>query len=368
MSSKRKKLSDVENNYLWAATAGKCELCKSDLIFDDISKRVNLGEKAHVIGHGKKGPRREYMKQYGLTEETIDILDNIILLCLKCHKIVDDNKEKYPPEFLYEKKNAHEEWVRSRLNLDNKSIVVIHKTMGHFIDRVMVANQLEAILVDCISYQKQFETLTSEIWQTAKVENAELVKKIVVSKKSFEGTSISLFPLSQIPLLVHLGTLITDTVPVYIYQFDRDNEKWVASAISNETNELQDIGLSTDFKCNNSKILVVKVSVSGNVNTDEIEKIIPTKHYDIFNISIKEPGVNKVLYSEHVKEIKGAFKYEIERLIQHNAYNEIHLFYAGPAGLAVELGRCINSNMWPHVHLYNYKYREDPKYQYAFSV
>ncbi|WP_371860477.1 hypothetical protein [Paenibacillus lautus] len=41
--------------------------------------------------------------------------------------------------------------------------------------------------------------------------------------------------------------------------------------------------------------------------------------------------------------------------------------YSGPAGLAI-LGRSINQNMWPEVVLYEFKYRENPRYQRAFNV
>ncbi|MBY0037452.1 hypothetical protein H7U08_12935 [Bacillus cereus] len=46
----------------------------------------------------------------------------------------------------------------------------------------------------------------------------------------------------------------------------------------------------------------------------------------------------------------------------------MHLFYAGPAGLAIEIGRGINLNIWSEVCLYQYNNRMSPNYQYALSI
>jgi hypothetical protein len=37
-------------------------------------------------------------------------------------------------------------------------------------------------------------------------------------------------------------------------------------------------------------------------------------------------------------------------------------------GLAIELGREINSRMWPEIALYEYNYRKTPRYHYAFTI
>ncbi|WP_430536877.1 SAVED domain-containing protein [Brevibacillus laterosporus] len=46
----------------------------------------------------------------------------------------------------------------------------------------------------------------------------------------------------------------------------------------------------------------------------------------------------------------------------------MHLFFVGPAGLAVEIGRGVNARIWPEVCLYEYSMKQNPRYQHAFSL
>jgi hypothetical protein len=51
---------------------------------------------------------------------------------------------------------------------------------------------------------------------SGKTKNEELFKHFRTTTMNCPGTKIEMFPLSQIPLLIHVGYLITDTTPVTI--------------------------------------------------------------------------------------------------------------------------------------------------------
>jgi hypothetical protein len=42
---------------------------------------------------------------------------------------------------------------------------------------------------------------------------------------------------------------------------------------------------------------------------------------------------------------------------------EWHLFYAGPAPLAVAIGQQLNPTMYPTIQLYEYRHKESPRYK-----
>lgn len=63
--------------------------------------------------------------------------------------------------------------------------------------------------------------------------------------------------------------------------------------------------------------------------------------------------------------IKKAFGGLMENYLN---YSEIHLFYAGPAGLAVEIGRLIRETMWPKVFVYNYQNSRTVKYKLKLEL
>jgi len=101
---------------LWGRSASKCAICRADLV-EDMSETDDpsvLGEEAHIIAREKGGPRGDS----DLPEEQRDKYANLILLCQKDHKIIDDQPRKYTVEKLQEIKMQHIKWVEDNLHPD----------------------------------------------------------------------------------------------------------------------------------------------------------------------------------------------------------------------------------------------------------
>jgi hypothetical protein len=368
MSKPRKALPKAVEYLLWASSGGICEFdgCEQRLVFEDAGKTVNIADKAHIISHSPEGPRGEEKEKHGMNEEEIDSANNLILLCKNHHKLVDANPEKYTVDVLYNMKRKHEQWVMERLARVKTSIAILHKTKGPPVDKILLADKLNLKVLGLAPFQEDLDNISQIDWITVKKKNIEVYKEAMELLHTYEGTLFNVFPLSQIPLLIHLGNLITDTIPIQVFQYDRNTGNWVLYAP--DTKDLEDLGLTYDLKLRNSKTLTVSLAVSSTIHHDDINAMIPIDDCDFLEITIREPGIDKVLYKEDVDSVKNCFKSQVERLQQQHRYDEIHLFYAGPAGLAVELGRAINRKMWPEVHLYHYDYRSRPHYQKAFSI
>ncbi|WP_273483927.1 SAVED domain-containing protein [Desulforamulus ruminis] len=368
MSKPRKKLKPAEEHYLWVSSGGICAFdeCHQPLVFDDIGTIVNVADKAHVIAHSTDGPRGDEREKYGLSEEDIDSYKNLILFCKNHHKIVDDNEERYTPDILFEMKRKHEDWVRTRLQEVQSSIAIIHKTMGPPTDHITLANKMNLKMLGLISFQERLDDSPKIPWDQIKNKNLEKYRNIMELMKKYEGTVIDIFPLSQIPLLIHLGSLITDTIPVNIFQYDRNKQEWVLGSPGKVI--LEELGLKANTIIKNSKVLVVSIGITSKIEHEDITEVINLEESDFLEITVQDPKVDKVIFSEQVAEVKSCFKRKVEELIQENRYKEIHLFYAGPSGLAVEIGRSINANMWPHVHLYHFMYRNNPRYEDTFCI
>lgn len=366
--SKRPKLSAGQERRLWMRSGGLCAHpdCSEWLVFEDIDKTpVNVADKAHIIGHSEKGPRGD-REAADIPEEDIHSDRNIILLCKKHHKIVDGNKKRYPPEVLREWKEDHERWVEQRLSCVEASIALVHKTHGPPFDCMTVVDGLDLKLLERAVYQEDLSESANIDWAAAKEENEELVKLVRKQMRAEGWTRVDVFSLSQIPLLVHLGYRITDTVPVRTFQYDRKSGNWTYQR--RDTDQPSDLGLTTHFNSLGSSILAIAISVSAWIHEDDIHPVLAPNSYDLFRVSVKEPKIDCVLYEDEVQTVQQRFKREVEALVQHHRYTDIHLLFAGPAGLAVELGRSINKNMWPIVHLYHFQYRESPRYTPAFSI
>lgn len=364
---KRRDLTAAENYHLWVASGGMCSFdgCKKKLIQSTSGELTNVGIKAHIIGHAKNSARHEYMEEYGFTYETLEDVNNLMLMCYDHSKIIDDKKtrDQFPPDLLFAMKEKHENWVSSWSVDKKKSIALIHKRMGGPLFDIEYGSPAPYILLDAVEDQTVFDDFTTEGWNEGKKSNEILYQKFIEKIKEKEAKVGEIFPLSPIPLLIHLGSLLTDTVSYSIYQYDRVKGLWV----SDNPGENKDIVLTVKKGIKEYDELAVLVSISGKVKMNSVKEVLGVE-FDYLNVEIDDPDVKRVLYRDDVVNIQAKIKYEIEKLMQQQDYSKIHLFYAGPAGLAIEIGRGINPNIWSEVCLYQYNNRMTPKYQYALSI
>ncbi|WP_161594315.1 SAVED domain-containing protein [Paenibacillus sp. CFBP13512] len=368
-SPKRRGLAPAEIYHLWMVSGGICTFkgCKERLVANNTGKLTNAGIIAHIIGHSNNGPRREFAEEYGYSEEDLENITNLMLMCYPHSKLIDDThtKDSYPPDVLFEMKKEHEAWVRSWTDEKRKSLAIVHKRLGPPLTTLPLTEHSSNIMVEAVESQSEFRDFSKEGWEKGKEDNSKLYQKFVAKINKGKYDVAEVYAISPIPLLIHLGSLLSDTVPLTVYQYDRENEYWVNKTPT--TIELEELIPNFSFVDNKSKELVVTISISGIVTEEDVHVILG-KDKDQFNIVIENPHIKRLLYSEQVQEIQKIFKDKVEALHLQKRYDLIHLLYTGPAGLAIELGRSINKNMWPEVAVYEYKYRESPSYHYALTI
>ncbi|MBW4079992.1 SAVED domain-containing protein [Paenibacillus sp. S150] len=365
---KRRQLSRAETFHLWMVCGGICSFdgCNERLVVNTKGKLTNIGIVAHIIGHSDGGPRHEFAKQYGYSDETLEDISNLMLMCYTHSKLIDDKHtlEHFSPNVLFEMKLNHELWVRSWTEQKRTSLAIVHKRLGPPMVSIPQVEQSSNILLEAIENQTEFNQFDSEGWEKGKEDNEKLYQQFKdrIQKRKYDVAEV--FALSPIPLLIHLGLLLSDTVPLTIYQYDRVSEYWVNRLPDNQ--ELDPLNTSHNININNCDELVVTVSISDNISKDDVQKIL--KDFDLLDISIDNPHVKRVLFKDQVQEIQRVFKDKIEELLRKKRYSKLHLFYAGPAGLAIELGRSINPRMWPKVVLYQFNYRGEFRYSEAITI
>jgi len=101
--------ANVTKLRLFADSGGYCSnpQCLSEIFVDLESQTVHIGEMAHVISAGDKGPRSDT----GTTPEQRSEYENLILLCPRCHTIIDKAEEDYPVELLLDWKRNHKQVI-----------------------------------------------------------------------------------------------------------------------------------------------------------------------------------------------------------------------------------------------------------------
>lgn len=107
---------------IWGRSGNMCAFpnCKKNLVIDETltDDPSIIGEEAHIVAQKADGARGVS----ALTSEQRDKYDNLILLCNKDHKIIDDQEYEYTVEKLHQYKEDHENWVKINLSIDKKKI------------------------------------------------------------------------------------------------------------------------------------------------------------------------------------------------------------------------------------------------------
>jgi HNH endonuclease len=89
---------------LWVKAGGRCSMCHEQLATDatDQDDPSVFGEECHIVAQSPGGPRATAVAD-------LDDYDNLILLCRKHHKQVDDQRSYFTVERLQKIKGEHEE-------------------------------------------------------------------------------------------------------------------------------------------------------------------------------------------------------------------------------------------------------------------
>lgn len=98
---------------LWGLAAGRCAFPDCRRVCVEAGTQsdptVAIGEMAHIVAHGKSGPRAD--PSYA---GTLNGYGNLLLLCPTHHSIVDKQPNSYTVEMLRGWKASHEQWVREQ--------------------------------------------------------------------------------------------------------------------------------------------------------------------------------------------------------------------------------------------------------------
>lgn len=91
---------------LWVKAGGRCSICRVQLVSEatDADDPSVFGEEAHIVAQSPNGPRAGDVAN-------VDAYGNLILLCRKHHKQVDDQDSYFTVERLREIKRSHETWA-----------------------------------------------------------------------------------------------------------------------------------------------------------------------------------------------------------------------------------------------------------------
>lgn len=141
---------------LWVKSAGRCEFngCNEPVWRNNLTlSDGNFADVVHIIAASEDGPRGNEESANKQIEYS-----NLMLMCKRCHKEIDDNPEKYSAKTLGEWKWKHED----RIQIQTRYTGDIHKS---------------TVLLFMVNINERLSSINPEVFHNAMSQNFQLMKK-----------------------------------------------------------------------------------------------------------------------------------------------------------------------------------------------
>lgn len=334
---------------LWARTAGRCEFngCNRLVYKSPVTQeRVNIAERAHIYSFSEDGPRG--WGPFVTNRKKLNDLANLLLMCHDCHETIDQGNlvTRYPASRLLAWKREHEDRVRilTGVHPNKKSHVILYGGKIGEENSPLEANMaIEAMFPDWYPTEErptelamcsEHEDSTDLFWMTEAAHlRAAFERHIRPRIQDANPNHFSVFARASQPLLILLGTLMTDKVPVEVYQLQREPISWRWQGDSN--------GFSYHAvppeKMNGDPVLVI--SASAKISSNRITEVLGG-NMSLWELTIDQCHNDFLKSRAQLSAFRKTMRKLLGRIVEaHGQSTPLKVFPAMPVASAVELGR-----------------------------
>lgn len=368
---RREAIGQATTIALFARAAGRCEFdgCNRLLIEHHVTKRAgNYGERAHIVAYEEAGPRGRSKRPKDVHE-----LDNLMLLCPACHKHIDGNPDQYSVETLRAYKVAHEERVRRLTGLDKNhetKVVIVKARIGSDIVEIPSGDVWNAIAPYYPDDSKFFEidlthlntsdcTFYDAAQQTVRHRIGRLLEPGAMPQH------ISLFALAPIPLLMFIGNILTNKVALELFQRHRDTGSWTWKTAGTPA---QYATVAVQQGTDPSHVALI-LSLSGSIDRTTLPPDLDAS-FSIYETRLEnqEPTPGFLNTRADLIAFQAVYRETIARINKdHGMIEEIAVFPAVPAPVAVACGHELLPKVHPQLKVYDYDKRQGG-FRHAITV
>ena len=356
-----RSIKDLARLLLFVRAGGRCEFDGHNhyLLEHPLTLTAgNFAQMAHIVAFKEDGPRG----RVSLRPAYIDDVSNLMLLCPQCHKLIDDHPEQYPVSVLQKYKESHEDRILhvTGLGPDRKTTVVQLKARiaGQTI-AIPVAQVTKAVaprypvdakghLIDLTAINAEGKDFIDEACRCIK----QKVERLYEPGMDVHDTRhISLFALAPIPLLIYLGSQLSNKVPVDVYQRHRDTEDWV----------WKDSGTAAEYRFDKIREgrgrggIGLILSLSGKVKPEALPTNID-ETFTVYELTLAnmEPNPTYLRQRDDLTRFKDTYQAALRTIAREcDGCDRIHLFPAVPAPVAVFCGRELLPKVDPKLLVYD---------------
>lgn len=341
---------------------GMCQFdgCRDYLLEHHVTlDRKLFAQVAHIVAWSERGPRGDEKPR----PADINDIDNLMLLCPKCHTLVDDEPDRFTVAVLKDYKQAHEDRIRHLTSLapDMKTSVVQLKSLvrGQAVD-IPISHVTAAVAprypVDRQGTVIDLTTITATgpaFCEAAMQSIRQKIERLYEPGMDVERTQhISLFALAPIPLLVYLGSRLSNKIPVDLFQRHRDTDDWVWK----KEGEPIEYRFHLRQPGTDRQKVALLIALSGPIDLATIPEEVRRDGF-LYEITLAE-GVPTTRTCLRLPQDLTNFRrtYETARrtiLRDHGTIPELHLFAGAPAPVAVACGLDLLPQVDPTLLVYD---------------
>jgi hypothetical protein len=334
---------------LWAKAAGRCEYrgCNEELVGDLVAGREDgkFGFIGHIVADSADGPRGNPIRSPVLAKDP----NNLMLLCAKHHKGVDvDYLADHPEPVLLEMKAEHEDRIAIvtgmaqeraahvlRFAADIGSRDALISTRSIFAAMPPDHHPAEGRTIDIELAGSAFRDHEPAYWKFQQDNLRRIFAQRVKERiEQREIKQLSVFALAPQPLLIELGNLLGDIVPVKVHQKYREPSTWRWQSGQPAINFLV-----SEYSGPPEKTIALKLALSATVTDDRIRAVLGND-VAIWSLTAENPHNDIMRRPEDLALFKQKLRQLFDRIkAVHGEASTINLFPILPNSAAVEVGR-----------------------------
>lgn len=332
---------------LFVRAGGICEFdgCRQYLLEHGPTFTPGIfGEMGHIWAFSPDGPRGHE----GIDPSDLNHISNLILLCPPCHKHVDEDPDRFTVAVLREFKRAHEDRIfrltatdpgrltvalRMTANIGDQAVEITHAAMQEAV-APLYFNPREVVDIDLTRMKDRG---TDAYWELAQAEiEGRLERLYEKAQEDNPIAHVSVFALAPIPLLIFLGSQLSNKVPTSFFQRHRDTQTWVwqdGPGTATYTFEQRQVGTDT-------KMIALVYSLSGRVHLSDLPAAIDERS-SVYELALasEEPHPRFLKTKADLDAFRAAHSDAIRRIVaRHEGVERLHVFPAVPAPIAVAMG------------------------------
>jgi hypothetical protein len=378
---KRVSPSRAAEREVWAKAAGRCTLCARYLFGETPSyASVAVGQVAHQVGamDGPKSPRGDSE----LTDVQRSEPSNLMLLCQPCHRLIDEEPDDYPVEWLARQKNEFETRVREATRfptLEPTGVVIFTAPIRGNVVTISKPQVFEALQGANLWFASDhhrdsnveiYLTLPETAlgaWAAGQSQIHHALQQVPRLMTDVLAESMSIFALGPIPYLIALGSEIGNKTAVHVFEPHRSDGRtrwrWPTTA-----EPPRQFVFDVSERDANVEDVLVTVSITADVQVDRLpEDVAATPRVKLRIVGDHKPGAIDSEVS--LANFADAWRQLLQNVeAMYPSVRRLHVVAAVGCSAAVELGRARMRDAHPEFVVYQLTGGTDPRYEQALTI